>query len=336
MTEPIVTDDEVIEPPKSKREQDYENLLANRAAEREVPEIEEPVIDEPEKKEPETIELVGEDGNPIHVPINAKYKAKVDGEEVEVQFDKLARSYQIGAAADKRMKDVTEKQKELERRERDLESRGQELTQKEKDYLETQKKIEAQNEAGQIDDTKYKDLSKKLLSALTDEDDPESAIESVLREMTPEGVDAQAITEQAQKKALEAVEERERKRKEEAEAKRLERIENARIEANQKFEKALDNEFKILKEDQDLMRLAKSYANEDFGQNPEKDPWEVITSAFDKVVEFQKRVTPDSGKPPKTPKSVSARASIGEDKKPQTRSETLNEMKKSRGQPIAL
>jgi hypothetical protein len=146
-------------------------------------------------------------------------------------------------------------------------------------------------------------------------------------------IDVGKVAADASKEAIAAIEERERKRQEEAEAKRVEQLEKSRLEANEKFEAALDNEFKILKEDPNMMRLAKSYANEEYHSNPDADPWDVICGAVDKVKEFKAKISVTDKKPSPTPRSVSARASIGEDKKPQTRADILNQMKQSRGQP---
>jgi hypothetical protein len=327
MTDSIEKDDDVQEPVKSRRDQAMDDLIEKRKNDM-APEPEpEP---EPEIK---TIDLIGEDGNPIKVPINAKYKAKVDGDEIEVDFEKLTRSYQVGSAADKRLKAASEKIKEIEQREQALAAKQQAISDQEKAYLESQKNLDDRQQAGTITDEKYKELSKKLLSAITDEDNPEDAIESVLKEMAPKNIDTDAIDSTYEKKALEAIEKREQKRQEDAEKARLERLEKARIEANERFEAALDTDFKLLKEDPDLMQLAKSYANRAYHEDPDADPWTVITSAHEKVVEFKKRMTGTSKKPPATPKSTSARASIGEDKKPKTRGDIINEMRTSRGQP---
>ena len=103
-------------PVKSRRDLAYEAIIASREAEKaELPPAEEPpakpeqpVAEEPPEVETPMLEFMF-NGEIIKVPATAKYRAKIDGEEVEVDVDNIARSYQKGAAADRRLEEATRK-----------------------------------------------------------------------------------------------------------------------------------------------------------------------------------------------------------------------------------
>lgn len=108
------------------RQEIMEEMMAERAGT--APEPEQPTEEQEVEKQPEAEEQPAEeeegidfytpDGRTIRVPKSARYKAKLDGEEAEVDIDRVTRSYQKGAAADKRLEEAARRAKELEQYER--------------------------------------------------------------------------------------------------------------------------------------------------------------------------------------------------------------------------
>lgn len=337
MTDAIVTDvpeDESQEPQgaKTKFDTDFEALVAKRAAEAEQeaqaadePEAhdEDPVVEDQPPKKPSVpmIDLVDADGNTISVPATARYRAKVDGEEIEVPFEQLSRSYQKGAAADKRLEEASRALKEIE-------SKQRELTEREQAFVQKQGELEQKRDEGKISGDAYRQAAKQLLAALTDEEieDPEAHIAKIFAELNRPHteVNAEAIAASAEKRALAKIEERERLRQ-------AKTLEDERIKANKRFE----TEFKDVIEDPIAYNAAKSLATEKWRARPDAAPWEIASEVGNEIRQWKKQFAPSSPAPkPTAPRTVSARASIGKDPKPITRSDTLAEMKAARGQPV--
>ena len=120
------------------RQEIMEEMMAERAGTAPEPEqpTEEQEVEEQPKTEEQPVEEEGidfytPDGRTIRVPKSARYKAKLDGEETEVDIDRITRSYQKGAAADKRLEEAARRAKELEEYERTLAQRLQAVRQQE-------------------------------------------------------------------------------------------------------------------------------------------------------------------------------------------------------------
>jgi len=294
----------------TKFEKDYEAIVAAREKERaeENPEVEETEEPEEVEEEPEEpmIDLVAADGSVIRVPASARYIAKVDGEQVEVPFDQITRSYQKGAAADKRLEEASTLRRSLEEKE-------SELTRREQAFVNQQKALEQKREQGSITDNAYRDKAKKLLAALTDEDetDPEGRIASVLSELT----NPEEIVQQAEQRALGRIEEIERQRA-------LKLAETERLEANQRFEK----EYEDVVKDPIAYMAARKLAEDKWAQKPNATPWEIADLVGKEIRGMRTRK-------PATLKTVSARAAIGHDEKIPTREDIIKQMRLSRGQP---
>ena len=322
----IVTD--VPEETKTKYDSDYEALVAKREAEASPVVEEEPETEEVEEVEQETkpevpmIELVDSDGNTIKVPASARYRAKIDGQEVEVPFEQMSRSYQKGAAADKRLEEASRALKEIEAQKRDL-------TEREQAFLDSQKVLEKKRDEGKISSDAYHGAAKKLLAALTDEDetDPEEKIAQIFAEMdrSRQTINPDEIAAIAEKRAIAKMQEQERLRK-------TQTLEQERQKANKRFEA----EYKDVIEDPIAYNAAKSLAVQKWQERPDAAPWEIASEVGNEVREWKKKLAPSSQTPkkPVTPKTVSARASIGQDPKPITRADLLAEMKAARGQPV--
>lgn len=326
----------------SRREQAMEALIARRQAESAV-QVEEPTeeaieeTDQDEKPaEPEVpmIELIGADGSIIRVPASAKYKAKIDGQEVEVPFDKMTRNYQVGVAADSRMDQASKRQKELEQKERDLDSRGQELSKKEQAYKESMQALESKKDEGTLSDDVYRDTAKKLLKALTDSEDPEAEIATVLKGITPQPktVNTDEILTEAEKRAQKIYEQQERAKVEKSERERAAAIEKERTDANTRF--AAD--YKDVIEDPIAYSAAKDLARQKWSEAPNAKPWDIAKAVGDEIRSWKEKIAPKETKkkPPATPRVASGRAVVGKDEEQETRETIIKDMRRSRGQPV--
>jgi len=319
---------------KTKHDTDYEALLARRQAEqvKTEPEPEPEPIVEPEEL---TIDLVDAKGNTIKVPASARYRAKIDGQEVEVPFDKITRSYQVGAAADQRLERATKKEREVEAREKEINERRKSLTAQEESMAEKMKaKDEQAGKQVKTDDT-YLALAGKMIEALTDENNADKALAEVLRGLTPQqAVNYEEIAAKAKQEALAEIDKREQERESKAaQAKAAERAKKA-SEANQRFA----NEYSDVIEDSFYYDAAKDLAKKKWQARPDADPWEIASEVGNEVRKKMpakaKEEPKPNPKPAPIPRVATGRASIGKDPEPVTRESTIKEMKKQRGQPV--
>jgi hypothetical protein len=316
MTEDAIITDVSEEQPinrQTKFDDDYEALIEKRNAEKE------PVVEETKPEVP-MLELTDDAGNIYKVPTTAKYKAKVDGAEQDVPIEQLARSYQKGASADKRLEEASKALK-------DIEAKQRELTDKERAFIDSQQVLEQKKESGEISTKDYRATARDLLSALTDEDedDPEGRIAEILSGLSPR----QTVidTDQIAEKALARIRERE-------ESIRVNALEKESLEANKKFE----DEYQDVISDPIAYDAAKSLAARKWAERPDARPWEIASEVGNEIRVWKGTVqTPSQQtrqKPVTTPKTVSSRASINTEPKTETRADILAEMKKSRGQPV--
>lgn len=306
------------------RQEIMEEMMAERAGTAPEPEQpteeqeveEQPGAEEQPDEEEEGIDFYTPDGRTIRVPKSARYKAKLDGEEAEVDIDRVTRSYQKGAAADKRLEEAAKRAKELEQYERTLAQRLQEVRQQE---------AAAKRPPRERGDLKAQ--AQKLYSAVLDEvDDPVAAIAEALAGLSPDEDEiARVVEERTLAKTSNLLSERERRAAELA-------AETKRNAANQWF---VDNYADIV-EDEHLLGRAMQMGAERLKANPNGDYQEMVRSIGDelrkwsgKTLSQQTRTkpkptipTPRSGQVPKKPEP-----------KPQTRADILAEMKSWRGQP---
>lgn len=338
MTQEAILPDvsEVAEQPEpapsfNKHQTDLEAIVERRRVEQAgKPVVVEPEEDPSDKAEVPMIELVGEDGGIIKVPASAKFKAKVDGQDVSVPFEQITRSYQKDVAADKRLEDVSRRQKELESKERDLEARGQELSEKEKTFVDQMGALDTKKEKGTLSDDAYRENAKRLLNALSDSEEPEAEIAEIFKGLSAQGkVDPSEV----ERKAEEVYKKREKEREMRADADRQGAIEKERLAANNRFE----TEYADIISDPFLYSAAKQRAREKWAAEPNANPWEVAASVGNEIREWKTKnstTTQAREKPPTTVRTASARASVGKDPEPITRKSVLDEMKKTRGQPV--
>ena len=274
--------------------------------------IEETEVEQESESELPTIEFYTDDGELVKIPANVKYRAKVFGEEQEVPIEQVLRSYQKGAAGDKKLEEAARRLRELEQKERAL-------TEREKQFVEQAEKLK-QSPAATKDD--YRAKAKTLLAALTDvdEQDPEGRIAELLKDLAPK-TNPEEISQQAVQKALQTLEQRERE-------KQSQRTEQERLKANKRFE----SEYKDIIEDPMAYAAAKTIAAQKWAERPDAAPWEIAQEVGNEVRAWRKTITPQKKKPVTT-KTTSTRASIGDDVKPDTREDVLAAMRQARHQP---
>lgn len=315
-----VSEEEGNEAISTRYDDSFEALVARREQEVSVEEIEAPK-EEPKIEKP-MLELVDDDGSVIRIPASAKYKAKIDGEETFVPVEQITRSYQKGAAADKRLEQATVALKDIEAKER-------ELTEREKQFLEKQETLVQKRDEGKITDETYLETAKNLLKALTDEyeEDPEGKIAAVLKEVSGRGpsIDQDRLASEIEEKTYLKIQARE-------EYQRQQLSEADRLKANKRFE----DEYSDVVQDPIAYRAAKNLAADKWRERPNAAPWEIASEVGNEIREWKRKLSPSQQTRNKTvtPKTVSTRATIGQDEKTETRADVLAEMKMSRGQSI--
>lgn len=314
------TPDEGVQ--KSKREQEYEELVAAREAERteETPaEASEP------PPEVAMVTIMGSDGQAYQVPADGKLRLKIDGKEVEESFDRVTRSYQKGAAADKRLESATRKQRELEQKEQELYARGQKLTQQEQAVLQRLQGMKEQHGAGGLSSDAYKAKAKALVEAFLEDDEPVEAVAKVLPTLFPE----QQPPQQFDPTQLDGViEEKIHLREERAKKEAWER--EITLAQTRFAEEHAD-----LDADPGLRQLVNEHTRGLQQEMLGATPWEIIDEAAKRTRQWQEEKFGKQQRPRAnpTPRPAAARATVGKEERPQTRLETLNELRAARGQP---
>lgn len=316
------------EPVKSRRDAAYEALVESRAAEKQAG----PVVDGneegehiPEKPPVQMIEFLV-DGEVVRVPATAKYRAKVDGQEIEQTVDNIIRGHQKGAAADRRLEEATRKTREAEEKAAQLAAKESALTEKEKAFMASMEKAKQKQEDGNLSDDDYKDVAKELLEGLAEEDQGKlvekvAKVFAKIKGPTPASIDEDALLSKAEERAVRKIEDRETQ-------KRAARIERDRNEANEWFK----TEYQDIVADELLMGAAKHKLLSVQAANPGMSFREVAKTVGDSVRQWAGTMK-KAPTPPPPVRGASARASVGKDAPPETRSTIFNEMRKSRGQP---
>jgi hypothetical protein len=281
----------------------------------EVPEVEEEsqIEEEPQAPSIPMIELEDDEGNIIKVPATAKYRSKVDGQDHLEPLDKITRSYQKGAAADRRLEEATRRQREIEAREAAIAQREAEIAQQKPDLPKGDPK----------------ETARKIMSAINDLDDDEAvnALADALSGMS--GPDANALITAAREagrtEAITLVKEREQKLA-------FERAEKERQTANEWFA----TEYKDVVSDPMLLKLAMARGKEALEEDPRQDRMKLVKRLGDELREWKAKLSPGTqrNRPAQTPPSIAAKTPKPAEKKPLTREDVLAEMKRMRGQPV--
>ena len=287
-------------------EQDEVNQ-EQREQEEQQPEVQAPSIP--------TIELEDDEGNIIKVPATAKYRSKVDGQDHLEPLDKITRSYQKGAAADRRLEEATRRQREIEAREQAIAKREAEIA--------------AEREKASPPTGDPKATARRIMSAINDLDDDEAvdALADALSGLS--GPDANALITAAREagrtEAVNLVREREQKSA-------FERAEKERNTANEWFAA----EYSDVVGDPMLLKLAMARGTEALTEDPHQDRMKLVKRIGDELREWKQKLSPGTqrNRPIQTPPSIAAKAPKPVEQKPPTRADVLNEMKRMRGQPV--
>jgi hypothetical protein len=252
-------------------------------------------------------------------------KVKVNGEESEVEFDEVVKRYQKDNAADKRLAEVSYRQKQLDQYAARLEQRDKELREKFKKLQQVPRPTGAAVPSN-VDARK---LTEALYSG--DEDAATKAFEALLartRQETPAGslaVDEDAIVGKLRQR-LDA-----EKRREQA----LE-FERKRQEAVVRFQE----EYKDIADDPYLNDMADNETLRVMKEGSANDPWEILKVSGDRVRDWLSKRSPESRDSRKRSAAAvagaaRARANLTpEDNSPRTTSDIIAEMRKSRGQTV--
>lgn len=261
-----------------------------------------------ESESSEAFEFIGDDGSVIKVPRSSRLRTKVDGEEHEETLEKISRSYQKGAAGDKRLQEAAIIKKQLEDKER-------ELTQREKDFIDKAQQLE-DNDEGLSDDAQ-KALAGKLVNALMDADEDTAA--ELLGSIFPKKAELPNIDKE--------IEFRLEKRDKERAAQKWSEDVKASVERFQE-------EYKDLAADTFLNDMVDRRTIINQQENPKASPWEIVKQSADEVRDWLNKKAGTKTAKPSPPTPASGRSVIKEESKPKTRADVIADMKRSRGQPL--
>lgn len=289
------------------------------------------VVDEKpvEVKPEEIIKFVGADGTEYLIPKSAKAKFKIDGKEVEDTVDSVHRSYQKGAAGDKRLQEAHERLKEADVKEGDLSRR-------EAEFQRRMQVATTQKAEGTLSEDEFDKLSGELIESLMDADDARA--KAVLRKVIPIRPQENVLSPEK----VESV---------------LERIEINK--ANRRFEK----EYAELSKNREVRDRINAKTAELYKADPDRPKWDIIKDAAESVKQglededtnyfmtrlsnyheqgltipdiIAGRTAPKKGvvKRKSAPTPIGGAAAIGQDEKVPSREEILAGMRRARNQAV--
>jgi len=243
----------------------------------------------------------GEDGTDYRIPKTAKLTAKVDGQEVEQQVESLLRGHQKALAADKRLQEASERQRQLAQYEAALKKRESEIS---------------ENLSKRLSPDAYKEKANKLISAVLEEDN--DAVAELLAEVGGRGEAPTINVEQIK-----------------AEAAAMAKNDIALDDANTWFHE----HNKDIADDPVLFDLANRRTAELHQLNPDWPPMKIIKQAAEETRMWLESRTPGTRETRKRESAspqprTSGRAEVGRDAAPPpTRKDIISEMRAERGLP---
>jgi hypothetical protein len=252
-------------------------------------------------------------------------RVKVNGEEFDVPFDEVVTRYQKDNAADRRLAEVANRQKQLDQY-------AARLEQREKDLLaratapQTRAPVPRPG-AGGPSSLDARKLTEALYSG--DEDAATTAFEALLAQTRQTSFAAQPMVDENALAANVL-----RRLEEENKRQRQMEFERKRQDALVRFK----DEYRDVMEDQYLRDMADRETLTVLKSNPTMDPWEILKVSGDKVREWLgARVPVDRGTKKRLAASnvgaARARADLSpEDTSPKSASDVIAEMRKARGQ----
>lgn len=302
----------------SRRDQTMAAIIASRQNERDdvtpeaIEEVAEEIIEAEDVKDGvESVEDPGEvdakkpvitffdNGQAYEIPATAEAKLKVDGDEVLTPVDKVIRDYQKGVAGDKRLSEAWNMRQEVAKKEAELQGKLAELDQ--------------QKSSGDLSADDHAEKVSGLIKAVIDAD--EEAATEIFSALIPRPEKSDGDID-------------------------VDSIVDARIKENRQQEnlaaaqQRFKDDYPELAEDDDLFALVDKKTFFIQQEKPEAEPWDIIFEAAEAVKKkFGTSKPPVKTKTPTIPVR-SGRATIGEDVKPKTRKDILNDARKARGQPL--
>ncbi|WP_286237985.1 hypothetical protein [Neptuniibacter halophilus] len=247
-------------------------------------------------------------------------KAKVNGEEKEIPWDKALRNIQINESADQRMQSVAAREKQLT----DMEMKLSERAQAQQSSLSP-----APPSPGDADiRAKQKELAAQYREAMLHGEDEKA--DEILVEMSTLGrtpaTPAVDVNQIAQSAAEQVALQNERARRRDEASK-----------ANDDFR----NDFPDIVGDPNLYALAKNHARDLWNENPNLTPEQVMRQTGENIRDWKKKMTTPAPKDQRTNRKRQAAgkiaagnnqsASLGQDPAPpKTRSQTIADMRSQR------
>lgn len=254
-------------------------------------------------------------------------RVKVNGEEMEVPFTDVVAKYQKDSAAERRLAEAAERQKQLDQYAARLEQRERDIMARLKQTTPTAPVPRPGQKPGPSIDARK--ITEALYSG--DEDAATKAFEALLAQtrqespVRPPVVNEDVIAARVQQR----IDAENTKRKQLA-------FERRRVEALEKFKE----EYRDVWDDPYLKNLADEETVRLYNENPNNDPWEIMKSSAESVRNWLKTRTgthQDRGSKKRSATSVTgaarARANLSpEDNAPKTASDVIADIKRARGQ----
>jgi hypothetical protein len=249
-----------------------------------------------------------------------KTKIKVDGEEIEVDFNSLKSSHQKDQASQKRFEAASVKERALLHREQQINHYVQNLKNR-----PPEKDASTENEADDMDD-----IVEKYHNALFEDDAAEAA--RLLKTLSNSGRgNATQNVEEVVHRAIASYDQ-----SKQAEVRKQQQLSYQRNleDAVRSFEE----EYPDIAESPELRTVADNKTVTLTQENPDWTPSEIIKAAAEYTREWAGTMPNSNGrlerkkKIVQQPRSARASANIGSDQVPMTPSEIVQEMRKARGQ----
>ena len=252
--------------------------------------------------------------------------AKVNGEEVQVPYSDVMAQYQKNSAADKRLQEAAERQRELEAYEEQL---NQYRAQLEAQTHQPSSDAEPSPSTDATTDALYSAYHDALFAG--EEAKASQLLKQIRAADQPQNpeIDINGIIERTK------TEMREEERKAHADA-----YEERRVDAVKKFHE----EFPEIASDPSLLAVADAKSAEIYRDDPTRDPWEIMRDSAEHARSWLFQHVEDlGGKADKSKReerkqamdevtSRNVKASLGEDEEEVTYSDIISEMRAERGQ----
>jgi hypothetical protein len=253
--------------------------------------------------------------------------AKVNGESVDVEWDEVLAQYQKNTAADKRLQEAAQRQRELEDYEAKLNAYRKDLEAKTRQP--SQDADNQQSPSSDATDALYEQYHDALFQG--DESKASAMLKKIRAAERPQepSIDVNTIVERTK---AEMREEENRSRQQGYELRRQQAV------------AMFNDEYSDIAGDSSLLAVADRRSAELYQENPTRDPWDIMQEcgeyARDWIKGYAEKLGGASSEVERkerkqnmeevTPTNV--KASIGEDEVEVTYSDIISEMRESRGQ----